>query len=187
MSKDLSKMTIEELWQLFPITLSEHKGCWNDWYQEEEHRIAAFLPIKGMRINHVGSTAIHALWAKPIIDILLEIPTNLSMDKVKEILVSNGYICMSEEGKRKSLNRGYTSDGFAERVFHLHLRYWGDNDELYFRDYMIAHGEIAKQYEALKLSLWKRYEHNRDAYTNAKTSFIKQYTEYAIRDYKNRY
>ncbi len=187
MNKDLSEMTLEELWRLFPIILSEHKDCWNDWYKEEKNRIANFLPIKDMRINHIGSTAINGIWAKPIIDILLEIPTNLFMDKIKHILVINGYTCMSEEDNRKSFNRGYTNNGFAQRTFHLHLRYWGDNDELYFRDYMNEYTMIAKQYETLKLYLWKQYEHNRNAYTDAKTSFIKQYTEYAKKDYKNRY
>lgn len=61
-------------------------------------------------------------------------------------------------------------------MFHLHLRYTGDHDELYFRDYMNAHPALAKQYEALKLSLWKQFEHNRDAYTNAKTTFITTHT-----------
>lgn len=187
MSKDLSEMTLDELWELFPIILSEHKGCWNDWYQEEAARITGFLPVKGMKISHIGSTAINGLRAKPIVDILLEIPTDFSMDHVKHLLVNNGYICMSEGDRRKSFNRGYTKNGFAQRVFHLHLRYLGDNDELYFRDYINDQPEIAKEYEALKLSLWKKYEKNRDAYTDAKTAFVKQYTERAKKDYQGRY
>lgn len=83
---------------------------------------------------------------------------------------------MSETENRMSFNRGYTNTGFAEKVFHLHLRYAGDNDELYFRDYMNCSPASAKQYEKLKLSLWKKYEHNRDAYTNAKSEFILKYT-----------
>ena len=55
----------------------------------------------------------------------------------------------------------------------MHLRHCGDNDELYFRDYLIEHPDIAREYEKLKLNLWKEYEHNRDGYTNAKTEFIK--------------
>ncbi len=187
MKKDLSEMSLDELWELFPIILSEHKDCWNDWYREEENRIADFLSIKDIRISHIGSTAINKIWAKPIIDILLEIPATCSMNHVKQLLVDNGYLCMSEEGRRKSFNRGYTNDGFAERVFHLHLRYLGDNDELYFRDYMNEHTEIAKEYEKLKRSLGKKYEHNRDAYTDGKTDFIKQYTECAKREYGSRY
>lgn len=187
MSKHLSEMTLEELWELFPIILSEHKDCWNTWYREEENRISGFLHVEDMKIYHIGSTSIHGLRAKPIIDILLEIPTDLSMDHVKQILTDHGYICMSEGDGRKSFNRGYTENGFAEKVFHLHLRYQGDHDELYFRDYMNEHAETAKQYEELKLSLWKQYEHDRDAYTDAKAPFVKRWTERAKRDYGNRY
>lgn len=86
-----------------------------------------------------------------------------------------------------SFNKGYTEDGFAERVFHLHLRYAGDHDELFFRDYLIEHPEAAREYEKLKLSLWKEYEHNRDAYTDAKTELVKKYTEQAKMIYGNRY
>lgn len=187
MKKSLSEMTLEELWELFPIVLSENKDCWNDWYAEEEKRIRGFLPTPDARINHIGSTAIRDIWAKPTVDILLEIPESTSMDDVKAVLTGNGYSCMSEGGRRKSFNRGYTSEGFAERVFHLHLRYCGDNDELYFRDYLNDHREIAEEYEQLKLSLWKRYEHDRDGYTEAKTDFIRQQTVEARKVYAGRY
>lgn len=43
---------------------------------------------------------------------------------------------MSSEERRASLNAGYTEDGFADEVFHIHLRFAGDNDELYFRDFL---------------------------------------------------
>ena len=92
------------------------------------------------------------------------------------ILEKNGYLIMSQSPTRISLNKGYTEAGFAERVFHIHLRTYGDCDEIYFRDYLNTHADIAKQYEALKLDLWKRYEHDRDGYTAAKTDFIKRYT-----------
>lgn len=187
MKKDLSEMTLEELWERFPIFLSEHKAYWNTWYAEEAERICAFFPHVLYRMNHMGSTAIHAIWAKPIIDILMEIPDDISIEAIKQTLLSNGYVCMSEDEKRISLNRGYTNEGFAERVYHLHLRYMGDNDELYFRDYLNDHPEIAKQYAALKLFLWKKYEHNRDGYTAAKGAFITQHTEAAKAKYGNRY
>lgn len=187
MEKLLSEMTLDDLWELFPIILSEHKAYWNDWYVEEEKRIKAFLTIENIQISHIGSTAIHDIWAKPIVDILLEIPETVSMTKVKTILINNGYICMSESAYRKSFNRGYTSEGFAERVFHLHLRYRGDNSELYFRDYLNDNPDVAKEYEALKFSLWKKYEHNRDAYTDAKNEFVKKYTIEAKEEYSNCY
>ena len=69
----------------------------------------------------------------------------------------------------------------------MHLRYAGDNNELYFRDYLMEYPKVAKEYEELKLSLWKEFEHNRDGYTEAKTEFVKIHTEKARILYGNRY
>ena len=186
MSKKLSEMSLEELWQLFPIFLTEHKICWAEWYAEEKAVLEEIIP-QAERINHIGSTAVSFIWAKPIIDILVEVPEKYDLHNIRNTLVNNGYICMSQSTDRVSLNKGYTESGFAERVFHLHLRYAGDNDELYFRDYLIEHPHIAIEYEKMKLKLWKEYEHNRDEYTNAKTEFIQSYTEKAKSLYRNRY
>jgi len=179
-------MSLEELWQLFPIFLTEHQDCWKEWYFEEESLLKKVLTqIK--RISHIGSTAIPCIWAKPIIDILVEIPKESCLFKYKDSIINNGYICMSQSENGLSFNKGYTEQGFAERIFHLHVRYAGDNNELYFRDYLIEKPEAAKEYEELKLKLWKKYTHNRDAYTNAKTEFVKKYTEKAKTLYGNRY
>ena len=94
---------------------------------------------------------------------------------------------MSQSEYGLSFNKGYTENGFADRVFHLHLRYAGDNNELYFRDYLIKYPDVAKKYEELKLRICKKYEHNRDAYTNAKAELVKEYTEKARKLYGNRY
>ena len=187
MRKELSEMTLDELWGLFPIVLTEHKDCWAEWYGDEQKQISAFVSDEGVRISHVGSTSIKDIWAKPIIDILVELPVTLSMEKTKQQLIQSGYLCMCEHCNRIDFNKGYTDTGFAERVFHLHLRYFGDNDELYFRDYLNDNPAVAKQYEALKLTLSKQYEHNRDAYTNAKGDFVKQHTQTAKRIYGERY
>ncbi len=186
MGKKLSEMTLEELWQLFPIYLTEHQSCWKEWYSDEEALLKNDLSSTE-RISHIGSTAIPSIWAKPIVDILVEIPEGNNLMAYKEFIISNGYICMSQSENRLSFNKGYTENGFAERVFHLHLRYAGDNSELFFRDYLIEHSDVAKKYEELKLGLWKEYEHNRDGYTNAKTEFVQKYTEEAKRTYGKRY
>lgn len=188
MSPSLEEMSLEELWQLFPIFLREHQAVWKDWYAEERLRLLSFLPANQLvRISHIGSTSVETIWAKPIVDILLEIPKAADMVVMRDLLLQNGYLLMSESQGRMSFNKGYTPSGFAERVFHLHLRYEGDHDELYFRDYLQEHPAVAKDYEQLKLSLWKQYEHNRDAYTDSKTDFIKNYTDEAKKLYGGRY
>ena len=188
MSPSLEEMSLEELWQLFPIFLREHQDEWKEWYAEERLRLLSFLPEHQIvRLSHIGSTSVKTIWAKPIVDILLEIPKAADMAVMRDLLLQNGYLLMSESQVRMSFNKGYTPSGFAERVFHLHLRYEGDHDELYFRDYLQENPAVAKDYEQLKLSLWKQYEHNRDAYTEAKTDFIKSYTEEAKKLYGRRY
>lgn len=186
MKKKLSEMSLEELWQLFPIQLAEHRDCWEAWYAEEEALLRDILP-EGAALNHIGSTAVKGIWAKPIIDILAEIPRDCEMNAVKDMLADGGYLCMSAEDGRMSFNKGYTEDGFAERVFHLHVRYPGDNGELYFRDWLREMPGDAAEYERLKLSLKEKYEHDRDAYTNAKTDFITERTEKARLRYRGRY
>lgn len=88
-----------------------------------------------------------------------------------------GYICMSESACRMSFNKGYTPDGYAEKVFHIHFHISGDHDEVYFRDWLTSHPADAKEYEELKLSLLPRYRHDRDGYTEAKTAFIRRIIE----------
>lgn len=65
----------------------------------------------------------------------------------------------------------------------MHLREFGDHNELYFRDYMNENPEFAKAYEQIKLSLWKPFEHDRDGYTERKTEFVRKYTQKAIEQY----
>lgn len=188
MEKNLSEMTREELWELFPISLTEHKACWIDDYHEMEKLLRSGLSeTQVIRISHIGSTAINGIWAKDIVDILVEAAWAEKLETVAESIEELGFIKMSFSENRYSFNRGYTKEGFADKVYHLHLRYEGDHDELYFRDYLNEHPQIAKEYEQLKLRLWRKYEHNRDAYTASKSEFIKKWTSIAKEVYGKRY
>ena len=124
MSKKLTEMSLEELWQLFPIILTEHQECCKEWYLEEETLLKKILP-KVQRISNIGSTAISSIWAKPIVDILVEVLKESNLFDYKDLITNNGYICMSQSKDRISFNKGSTENGFSEKVFHLHLRYAG--------------------------------------------------------------
>lgn len=182
------EMPLEELWKLFPIFLVEPDEKWELFYADIESRLHQILAdCRVERISHIGSTAIPGIWAKDIVDILIEISETADIEDAARIIENIGFIRMSTGKRRISFNLGYTKDGFADRVFHVHLRYAGDNDELYFRDYLVDHPQTAKEYERLKLGLWKKFEHNRDAYTDAKTEFIRKWTDVAKSVYLGRY
>ena len=117
MGKDLSKMTLEELWELFPIFLVPHDDRWKDSFDEIEKILAALLSDQPVvRISHIGSTAIQGIWAKNIIDVMVEIPQSADMKDIAQILEENGFTVMSAEANRISLNKGYTENGFADKV-----------------------------------------------------------------------
>ncbi len=188
MPKKLSEMTLEELWQLFPIFLTEPSPAWAMWFsQEKEHLLKALPEHAVFSINHIGSTAINGIWAKPIVDILLEVNDGFLMNDLINDVKNAGYILMNQTENRMSFNKGYTENGFAERVFHLHIRKKGDNAEVYFRDFLNAHPDKAKEYEKLKLSLWKEYEHDRDGYTNRKSGMVNTFTTLAKQEFPDRY
>lgn len=184
MGKELAEMTLAELWDLFPVFLVEPDAKWADAYRRMEaslRKLLADFPVA--RISHVGSTAIQGIRAKDIVDILVEFAGAADMREAARVLEGNGFLVMSAGENRISLNRGYTKDGFAEEVFHVHLRRAGDDDEVHFRDYLNAHPRIAKEYESLKLALKERHERDRDAYTAGKTEFVRKWTAAARKEH----
>ncbi|MDE6269889.1 MAG: GrpB family protein [Muribaculaceae bacterium] len=172
--KQLKDMTLEELWELFPIVLSSYRPEWREWAEEEMAGLGELLQDVRPRIHHVGSTAIPGIQAKPTVDILVELPPGGDRAEVRQRMVDAGYICMAESGTRMSFNKGYTPQGYAERVFHIHFHPDGDADEVLFRDYLRAHPATAREYERLKQSLLPAYRNNRNGYTEAKTAFVRR-------------
>ena len=175
-AKPLSEMTLEELWQLFPIILSAHNPDWKKYYEEEKALLEKSFGNLLVRIEHIGSTAVEGLIAKPTVDILLEADPSASPDEVRRTAERCGYTVMSEKTVpeyRLDLCKGYTPQGFADKVFHLHIRHPGDWDEIVFRDYLRQNPAKAREYARLKTDLQKRFEHDRDAYTEAKGDFIR--------------
>ncbi|WP_431737383.1 GrpB family protein [Cellulosispirillum alkaliphilum] len=180
MKKPLSQMSLEELWQLFPIILREHTTRYKEWYLSEKEAIEKIVGAKNIRrISHMGSSAVRGLIAKPTVDILLEIDYNCDTDTVKNKLQNADWTLMAfkkDDYFEMSFNKGYTPNGFAQKVYHLHVRFPGDWDELYFRDYLLSNKDVAIRYGELKQRLKERYEHNRDAYTEGKTEFVSKWT-----------
>ena len=188
--KELKNMSPDELCRLFPIILKKHNSDYKSWYAEEKENILRLLhDFEVCRMNHIGSTSVAGLIAKPVIDILLELPDDYVADSVAFLLQENGWILMAKNDAEKTidLNKGYTQNGFEEKVYHLHIKPIGDWNELYFRDYLKAHSDAAQEYETLKLNLLKQFEYNRDAYTNAKSEFILKYTKKAREEFSGRY
>ena len=94
--KPLSEMSQEELWQLFPIILAGHAPDWQSYYEVEKELLTSQFGSHLVRINHIGSTAVNGLLAKPTVDILLEVAAGTAPETIRQIAVTCGYTVMSE-------------------------------------------------------------------------------------------
>lgn len=171
-------MTADELGKLFPITLSEHKEEWSEFFKTESEQICSRIGKHMInRIEHIGSTAVADLISKPTIDILLEIQKHTESNMVVEVLKSMDYQYIPKPenpSPHMMFVKGYTTEGYRGQTYHIHVRYPGDWDEIYFRDYLRNNASIRKQYGELKRVLATKYRNDRDGYTDAKTEFVKR-------------
>ncbi|MEA3423314.1 MAG: GrpB family protein [Bacillota bacterium] len=183
MAKSLSEMSNEELWELFPIIIEKHNPIWKENYSIEKSIIEKTIGVDNIvRMNHFGSTCIPNLFAKPTIDILLEIAKDTDTEKLISDMQSINYVYTPQPTNPPPhimLMKGYTPNGFIGQTYHVHIRYAGDWDELHFRDYLLAHPEIAEEYGKLKVELQKKYTCDRNGYTDAKSDFIYRITSLA--------
>jgi len=177
MKKDLNHLSTEELGKLFPIIISDYNPQWKTLFQLEKEKIVRSLGNDSILcIEHIGSTAIPKLKAKPTIDILIEMKKDSNIDNIRKELhkLDYQYIHKPENPPPHMMfAKGYTINGFAGQAFHIHLRYKGDCDEKLFRDFLLKNPYIAKEYEEVKVHLAQKYKNDREAYTEGKSEFIK--------------
>jgi GrpB-like predicted nucleotidyltransferase (UPF0157 family) len=183
MTKQLDQMNTEELGRFFPIIISEPNPRWIDLFKTEELKIEKAIGTQNIsRIEHIGSTAVSNLKAKPTIDIILEVhdavDTAMIIDRLKKL----GYHFTPKPANpapHMMFMKGYSIRGFEGQAFHVHVRYRGDWDEIYFRDYLKANPAIAQEYAVLKTRLANEYKNDREEYTAQKSDFIKRIMEKA--------
>ena len=201
MKVQMSGMSMEEFLKTYPIVLRAYNPQYKDWYESEKQILSSVVMAEDVvRISHVGSTAIEGLIAKPTIDILLEIDGRCNVSQVVERLKTIGYgeriLTQQEDPMKILLGKGYAVQGYAEKVFHLHVRYAGDWDELYFRDYLIANPAVSAEYGKLKLSIMDAIENGKieritngvpNGYSKAKFEFVSKYTAIAKQEFPERH
>jgi GrpB-like predicted nucleotidyltransferase (UPF0157 family) len=150
--------------------------AWRDAFVEEAHEITSALGNEIAAIDHIGSTAIPNIYAKPIIDILVEVRNITQVDAGNAAIEAWGYEAMGEFGiAGRGYFRKHSSTGI--RTYHVHMfeQVSPESDRhLAFRDYMIVHPESAQQYSQLKRRLADKYPDDRERYMDGKESFIRE-------------
>jgi len=157
-----------------PVIIVDYDPRWPILYEDEKDRIRGIIGHKVLAIEHIGSTAVPGLGAKPIVDIMACVRGSSDADECVPILRNIGYDDVTpQEGNPDwyyCLGKGTHNMGY-----HLHLmRYMSDfsRKHILFREYLRAHPDAAQQYLELKRGMAARYGSDRVAYTESKTSFV---------------
>jgi GrpB-like predicted nucleotidyltransferase (UPF0157 family) len=155
------------------VRLAPHDPRWKDLFEAEKQRLLTAVGQHVLEIQHVGSTAIPGLPAKPIIDIGIAVEDFEAARVCIEPITALGYEYKGENGIP---HRHYFALGEPRR-FHLHmfeLKSIDWENHILFRDHLAAHPELVTEYAALKQSLAQQYPNDRNAYQEGKASFIER-------------
>ncbi|MGF1542145.1 MAG: GrpB family protein [Pleurocapsa sp.] len=158
------------------VEVVPHDPKWQEIFKAESNRVREALGKNVVAVHHIGSTAIPRIYAKPIIDLLVEVKDIAKVDEQDTSMESLGYEVMGEFGiSGRRFFRKNNQEGI--RTHHIHTFTIGSDQvkrHLAFRDYMIAHPEDAQSYSELKRSLAREYPTNIDEYMDRKDGFIRE-------------
>lgn len=163
------------------IFLVPYDPNWPTKFQKEKELLEKTLGkyITG-GIYHVGSTSIPGISAKPIIDILIGVESLEKSRPSIDILKDIAYLYAPY---KTEYEHWFCKPSPERREFHLHLMPSNSPEfkaKIAFRDYLIDHPEESKKYEALKVKLAREFTEDREAYTQAKTEFVKEIVAKAL-------
>lgn len=156
------------------VELFPHQMIWEDTAENTIVLLKALLKDVAVDVQHVGSTAIRNICAKPIIDIAVGVNDLDSIKPYIGVLEENGIIFRKEDVKEQLL---FVIGDFERefRTHHIHVVEWNSvawNNYINFRDYLNEYPEYAKEYDELKKNLHRIFAHHRGNYTAGKQELI---------------
>jgi GrpB-like predicted nucleotidyltransferase (UPF0157 family) len=164
-----------------PVEIVPYNSSWPEQFEAEARILRIALdPWLAAPIEHIGSTAVAGLAAKPVVDILFGVVSLDSSRPAIDAAAGLGYCYAPYQVDRE---HWFCKPSFSVRNFHLHMVPVGSPQwqrPIAFRDYLRKHRDAALEYEALKYQLAELHRHDREAYTQAKAPFIDRITERAL-------
>lgn len=160
-----------------PVFVVPYDPLWREWFLEDREQLLIIFGEAGIAVEHIGSTAVPGLAAKPIIDILVGARSMSERSSFISALVATGYTYIPEYEKL-----------FPERLFFYRRRphacnvHWVQIDSdfwrrhLLFRDFLRRYPDVCRDYAALKENLAVRFRHDRQGYLAGKKECIRAWT-----------
>jgi GrpB-like predicted nucleotidyltransferase (UPF0157 family) len=154
------------------VVLADYCASWPGVFATERTLLCEIFGLPAGRIEHIGSTAIPGLRAKPIIDILVGADSLSEIESCIAFMVAAGYHYVEEFNALIPERRYFDKD----RRFHVHAVAHGGNfwvQQLAFRDALRADASPREEYASLKRRLAQAHANDVAAYTDAKAPFIR--------------
>jgi GrpB-like predicted nucleotidyltransferase (UPF0157 family) len=162
------------------ITIQDYDPRWPDQFELLRSRVAGALNGIALRIEHVGSTAVPGLAAKPIIDLDVFLASDADLPAAIARLAALGY---EHQGDLGISGREAFRAAAGDLPHHLYVCLPSSSEgprHVLFRDFLRRHPEHARAYEALKRNLAQKFRVDREGYTRAKTEFIREMLAHAV-------
>lgn len=158
-----------------PVRLAPYDGNWPAFFAAERARLVSLFAADLRALEHIGSTAVLGMPAKPIIDLLAGVESMVVADRLFEQVLLHGYTTSRAFNEMLPDRRWFMRSLNGQRTHHLHLVVFESPTwyrHLLFRDRLRSNATLAQSYARLKSELAARFEHDREAYTDAKSEFI---------------
>jgi GrpB-like predicted nucleotidyltransferase (UPF0157 family) len=155
-----------------PVVIVDYDPTWPALFAELGAAMRAVLPDSAVRIDHIGSTSVPGLAAKPIIDVQVSVPSFQPDEAFRTPLQDMGLVYRSDNVE---LTKRYFREAPGRRRTHVHVRQLGSFSQqlpLLFRDYLRHHDDAAAAYADVKRRCALEYRYDRSAYLEAKDRFV---------------
>jgi GrpB-like predicted nucleotidyltransferase (UPF0157 family) len=158
------------------IQLHDYDPAWPAQFLAERERLLSALPDAFIELQHIGSTAVPSIRAKPVIDIIAGVDSIATAEGLAQQVCASGYGTSAEFNATLTDRKWFMRWLNGHRTHHLHLvvhegPVW--HEHLRFRDLLRAQPELRQQYAQLKSSLEQAHANDREAYTDAKAEFVR--------------
>jgi len=158
------------------VSVVEYRPQWREMFEEEMQLLQAVLGEVSAKVEHIGSTAVNGLAAKPVIDIMIGLPDFSVADKLVPRIEAPGYEYINKYEDEMPFRRFFVKNRNGIRTHQIHMvetdsGFWIRH--LSFRDYLRQNPEAANKYAALKQQLAEREWEDVNEYADAKSEFIK--------------
>lgn len=162
------------------LEVVNYNPAWKINFNKEQTLLLNIIGSTAISIEHIGSTAIPGLCAKPIIDVLVEVPCLKKLDEQNQHLEALGYLVMGENGMA---GRRYFQKGGNQRTHHVHAFETGDANLIRhraFKEYLMAHPNALTAYAKIKQQALENCNNEIKRYMALKNDFIQHHEQLAL-------